>query len=54
MLLPLMMLTFIIGFCMYCLGEEKMTSKTKAKPIENDSISIMPIVLEEQEVVISA
>gem|GEM_PF-4425553 len=54
MLLPLMMFTFITGFCFYCLGEEKRTSKTKCKPLENDQIRIMPLVLEEQEEIISA
>ncbi len=51
MLLPLMMCIFIMGFFMSSIGAEKRTSKTKCKPLENDSISIMPIVLEEREII---
>jgi len=51
MLLPLLMIIFVMGFCMSCLGEEKRTSKNNHKRLENDQIRIMPIVLEEQEAI---
>ncbi len=51
MLFPLLMFIFVMGFCMSCHGEEKRTSKTKYKQLENDQIRIMPIVLEEQEAI---
>jgi hypothetical protein len=54
MFLPIFVSIFIMGFCMYCLGEKRETIKTKTKPLENDSIRIMPIVFEENKEIISA
>jgi flagellar basal body-associated protein FliL len=51
-LLPLLIFVFIIGWCMYWVGDQKRTSKTQRKPSKKDDVTIMPIILEEtQEIV---
>jgi flagellar basal body-associated protein FliL len=52
MLLPLLILMFIIGWCMYWTGKQKGTDKTERKPPKEDNVTVMPIILEEtQEIV---
>jgi hypothetical protein len=58
MLLPLLAFLFIVGWCMYWVGEQAGTNKTNHKPARNqpkkDYISIMPIVFEEKQEVKNA
>jgi len=49
MLLPVLILMFIIGWCMYWAGNQKRTNKTQRKPPKEDNVTIMPIILEETE-----
>ena len=52
MLFPLLTLMFIIGWCMYWIGNQKRMSKTRRKPPEEDNVTVMPMILEEtQEIV---
>jgi len=41
---------FIIGFCLYCIGErERPTIKKQTNQPKSDDVSILPAVLEEHE-----
>ena len=55
LLFPVLAIIFIIGFCMYYIGDrEKPKTKTASKQSNKDDISILPIILEEQEEKIQA
>jgi heme/copper-type cytochrome/quinol oxidase subunit 2 len=55
MLLPALIVIFIIGWFMYCMGDQKRTDKIQRKPPkqhkspEKDYVTIMPIVFEEPQ-----
>jgi flagellar basal body-associated protein FliL len=49
MLLPLLIFVFIVGWCMYWVGDQKRTGKTQRKPSKKDNVTIMPIILEETQ-----
>jgi flagellar basal body-associated protein FliL len=49
MLLPLLIFVFVIGWCMYWIGNQKRTVKTQRKPPEKDNVTVMPIILEETQ-----
>ena len=52
MLFPVLIFVFIIGWCMYWMGDQKRTGKTQLEPPKKDNVTIMPIILEEtQEIV---
>jgi flagellar basal body-associated protein FliL len=55
MLLPALVVIFIIGWCMYCVGDQKRPTKRQDKPLkkEKDYVTIMPIVYEETQEIIN-
>ncbi len=56
MLLPALIFIFLIGWCMYCISDQKRPAKKQRKPLKKDNIrdnvTLLPIVYEEtQEIV---
>ena len=52
MLLPAAALIGFIGWCLYVLGDQKKATKRKTapvKPYKKDNVTLMPIILDEQE-----
>jgi heme/copper-type cytochrome/quinol oxidase subunit 2 len=49
MLLPMLIVIFIIGWFMYCMGDQKRSDKIQHKPPKKDYVTIMPIVFEEPQ-----
>jgi hypothetical protein len=49
MLLPALIFMFIIGWCMYWMGNQKRKERTQRKPPKEDNVTIMPIILEETQ-----
>jgi len=51
MLLPALLCIFLMGWLMYCIGDQKRPIKKPPKPLKKDTIidnvTIMPIVYEE-------
>jgi flagellar basal body-associated protein FliL len=54
MLLPALIFIFIMGWCMYWMGDQKRSDKIQHKPPEKDNVSIKPIVFEEPQEIINA
>ena len=58
-LLPALVFIFIIGWCMYCIGDQKRPTKRQDKPLKKekdnvkDNVTIMPIVYEETQEIIN-
>jgi hypothetical protein len=48
-LLPALVLMFLVGWCLYCLGDEKRPNKIQPKPPEKDNVTIMPMIYEEKQ-----
>jgi hypothetical protein len=53
MLFPALIVIFLIGWCMYCIGDRKKPEKIQRKPIKKDNlrddVTIMPIIYEEKQ-----
>jgi hypothetical protein len=54
MLLPALIFIFVMGWCMYWIGDQKRSDKIQHKPPKKDNVSIMPIVFEEPQEIINA
>ena len=54
MLLPAILFVFLMGWCMYLIGDQKRPDKIKRKPVKKDNVTIMPIVYEETQEIINA
>ncbi len=52
-LFPALAFMFIIGWCMYCKGDQKRTQKTQRKPPKKDNITITPIIPEDPQEIIT-
>jgi len=48
LLFPILMITFAIGWCLCCIGDQKRTDKTQRKNPKKDNVSILPVVFEEE------
>jgi hypothetical protein len=48
-LLPALVVIFLVGWCMYFIGDEKRTNKIQHKPPKKDNVTIMPIIYEETQ-----
>ena len=53
MLLPVLIIIFVMGWCMYCMGDQKRRDKIQCKPPKKDNVSLMPIVFEENQEIIN-
>jgi len=53
-LLPILMCIFLMGFCMYCSGENKKNNGLQRQQPEKDNVTLMPLDLEEQKEIIRA
>ena len=55
MLLPAMLFIFLMGWCMYCIGDQKKPDKIKRKPRKKneDGVTIMPMIYEETPEIIN-
>ena len=56
MLLPALIFIFLMGWCMYCIGDQKRPDKIQRKPIKKesgDNVTIMPIIYEETQEIIN-
>ena len=53
MLLPAILFVFLMGWCMYWIGDQKRPDKIKRKPVKKDNVTIMPIVYEETQEIIN-
>ena len=53
MLLPLLIFMFIIGWCMYWIGNQKRMRKKQRKQSEKDNVTIMSIIFEETEEIVN-
>ena len=49
LLLPALICIFIIGWCMYWMGDQKRTDKIHHKLPKKDNVTIMPIFFEEPQ-----
>ncbi len=50
LLFPVLAFMFMIGFCLYCIGErERPIIKKQTNQPKSDDVSILPAVLEEHE-----
>jgi len=52
MLFPLLIFVFIIGWCIYWIGSQKRTDKTRRKQPKKGNVTIMPMILEETQEII--
>jgi hypothetical protein len=58
-LFPILMITFVLGWCLYIMGDDKKTKGTRVKAVEEakvqeDNLNIFALPIEEeQEVMIS-
>ena len=48
------MCIFLMGFCMYCSGENKKNNGLQRQQPEKDNVTLMPLDLEEQKEIIRA
>jgi len=53
MLLPLVVIMFVVGWCLYWIGSQKRTGKAQRKPAEKEHVTIMPIVFEENQEIVN-
>ena len=53
MLLPVILFIFLMGWCMYWIGDQKRPDKIKRKPVKKDNVTIMPILYEEPQEIIN-
>jgi hypothetical protein len=53
MLLPAILFVFLMGWCMYLIGDQKRPDKIKRKPVKKDNVTIMPILYEETQEIIN-
>jgi len=57
MLFPALIFIFLIGWCMYCIGDRKKPEKIQPKPIKKenlrDNVTIIPIIYEETQEIIN-
>jgi len=53
MLLPTILFIFLIGWCMYFIGDQKRPDKIQRKPPKKDNVTIMPIIYEETQEIIN-
>lgn len=51
LLFPAFALAFIVGWCMYVVGDRKRAAPPKRKQRQDDGVTFLPTVLEEQELV---
>jgi len=51
LLLPAFIFIGAIGWCLYTLGDRKTANRkpTYRKPVEKDNVTLLPIILEEQQ-----
>ena len=49
MLLPALIFIFIMGWCLYWIGDQKKPDKIKRKSAKKDNVTFMPIVQEETQ-----
>ena len=57
MFLPALIFIFLMGWCMYCIGDQKRPDKIQRKPLKKDNVrdnvTIMPIIYEETQEIIN-
>ncbi|HYA77134.1 MAG TPA: hypothetical protein VEF91_00290 [Verrucomicrobiae bacterium] len=53
MLLPAILFIFLIGWCMYCIGNQERPDKKQHKPLKEENVTIMPILYEETQEIIN-
>jgi hypothetical protein len=53
--LPAVLFIFLLGWCTYCIGDQKRPNKIQHKPRkeDKDNVTIMPIVYEETQEIIN-
>jgi hypothetical protein len=53
MLLPGLIFIAIIGWCMYCIGDQKRVYPKGHKIVEKDNVTIMPMIYQEKQDIIN-
>ena len=52
-LLPALAFMFLIGWLMYCVGDDKRKDRIQRKPVKKENVTLMPIIYEETPEIIS-